>query len=479
MWVAISFLISMCVLQSSADTVCYDQLGCFTDDYPFGGTPERPVTYLPETPEQINTRFYLDTRRGVDTEIFNDQMTKLGRTTFDPKKMTRFIVHGFVQNGDTAWMNAMSEKLLIVDDVNVIRVGWIGGSLQLNYPQSCSDTEVVAAEIALMINNIKAQWSSSSSDLFHCIGHSLGAQTCGYLGARVSPKIAQITGLDPAGPYYENTPAEVRLDSTDAQFVDVIHSDAEKLKNLGMGINQVSGHIDFWPNDGIAQPGCDQNILSTIVGVDGVVEGAQDFVACNHLRVIDFYMESITSSCPFSGNPCVSYQDYLNGKCNDCTNGNCVSMGYHSKDSISTAMAASNVQPNNYLQTGSMAPFGEWMAYVTVNLGLSSDGFDGNLFLTLYGPSSNTEQEQLSNEGETLELRPSGVYQYTAQYSSFPSGFNKVKLLFTKDEWTIFNQYLVVDSITVWANHEQKLYTFCGDSNKQLSEDTRYSFYTC
>ena len=61
------------------------------------------------------------------------------------------------------------------------------------------------------------------------------------------------------------------------------------------------------------------------------------------------------------------------------------------------------------------------------------------------------------SEGESLELRPSGVYQYTAQYSSFPSGFNKVKLLFTKDEWTIFNQYLVVDSITVWANHEQKL----------------------
>ena len=67
-----------------------------------------------------------------------------------------------------------------------------------------------------------------------------------------------ISGLDPAGPYYENTPLEVRLDSTDAQFVDVIHTDAEKLVNMGMGINQVSGHVDFWPNDGIAQPGCDQ-----------------------------------------------------------------------------------------------------------------------------------------------------------------------------------------------------------------------------
>lgn len=478
MWI-VALLASMLFCQSQADTICYDGLGCFTNDYPWGGTDERPVSYLPETPEQINTRFYLDTRREKDTEIYSDQMTKLSRSTFDPKKMTRFIVHGFVQNGDTAWMKAMSEQLLVVQDVNVIRVGWIGGSLQLNYPQSVSDTEVVAAEIAVLINNIKAQFSSSSSDLFHCIGHSLGAQACGYLGARVSPKIAQITGLDPAGPYYENTPLEVRLDSTDAQFVDVIHTDAEKLKNLGMGINQVSGHIDFWPNDGIAQPGCDQNILSTIIGIDGVVEGAQDFVACNHLRAIDFYMESITSSCPFKGNPCMSYQDYLNGKCLTCTNGDCVSMGYGSINSLSTAMTASTTQPNNYLQTNSLAPYCEYMAYVTVTLGLSSDGFDGKLFLSLYGPNENTEQEQLSEENVSLELRPSGYYQYTAQYSSFPSGFNKVKFLFEKDEWTIFNQYLVVDTITVWANHEQKLYTFCGDSNKQLSENTRYSFYTC
>lgn len=35
-----------------------------------------------------------------------------------------------------------------------------------------------------------------------------------------------ITGLDPAQPYFQGTPPEVRLDKTDAEFVDVIHTDS-------------------------------------------------------------------------------------------------------------------------------------------------------------------------------------------------------------------------------------------------------------
>ena len=35
------------------------------------------------------------------------------------------------------------------------------------------------------------------------------------------------------------------------QFVDVIHTDAKHLiPNFGLGINESSGHLDFWPNNG-------------------------------------------------------------------------------------------------------------------------------------------------------------------------------------------------------------------------------------
>ena len=74
-------------------------------------------------------------------------------------------------------------------------------------------------------------------------------------------KLLCLAGLDPAGPLFENTPEEVRLDAGDASFVDVIHSDAEKLIDLGLGIATLSGDVDFWPNDGINQPGCDKVIF--------------------------------------------------------------------------------------------------------------------------------------------------------------------------------------------------------------------------
>jgi hypothetical protein len=41
-------------------------------------------------------------------------------------------------------------------------------------------------------------------------------------------------GLDPAEPCFEGTPELIRLDPSDAQFVDVIHTDAAPIiPNLG------------------------------------------------------------------------------------------------------------------------------------------------------------------------------------------------------------------------------------------------------
>ena len=56
----------------------------------------------------------------------------------------------------------------------------------------------------------------------------------GYAGERVAG-LGRITGLDPAEPFFQFMPPSVRLDPTDALLVDVIHTDADSIFNLGAG----------------------------------------------------------------------------------------------------------------------------------------------------------------------------------------------------------------------------------------------------
>jgi pimeloyl-ACP methyl ester carboxylesterase len=137
--------------------------------------------------------------------------------------------------------------------VNIIMADWSKGN-GFPFEKATSNTQVVGAEIALFINYLIAQHGSKATD-FHVIGHSLGGQVAGYAGERVVG-LGRITGLDPAGPFFDNTGPSVRLDPSDALFVDVIHTDGAHNLLLGLGTLQPMGHVDFYPNGGYDQPKC-------------------------------------------------------------------------------------------------------------------------------------------------------------------------------------------------------------------------------
>lgn len=81
-------------------------------------------------------------------------------------------------------------------------------------------------------------------------------------------------GMDPAGPLYEGHPVAVRLDSTDAMFVDAIHTNAAPLHRGGAGLMDVSGHVDFYLNGGMRQPGCPNFISGSFTElIRGKLEG--------------------------------------------------------------------------------------------------------------------------------------------------------------------------------------------------------------
>ncbi|CAL4100279.1 unnamed protein product, partial [Meganyctiphanes norvegica] len=172
---------------------------------------------------------------------------------------TKIIIHGFLDSYAATWMVDMVRAFHEYGDINVITVDWSGGSRAL-YTQATANTRLVGLEVAHLVNWLHRIYSVNPAKV-HIIGHSLGAHTSGYAGERI-PGLGRITGLDPAEPYFQYMDPVVRLDPSDASFVDVIHSDSDSIFSsvlaLGYGMEQPAGHIDFYPNDGRSQPGCSE-----------------------------------------------------------------------------------------------------------------------------------------------------------------------------------------------------------------------------
>lgn len=82
---------------------------------------------------------------------------------------------------------------------------------------------------------------------------------------------------------------------------------------LGYGMSTPCGHIDFYPNNGKEQPGCDlsETPLPLTLIRDGIEEASRVLVACNHIRAIKLFTDSINSKCPYVAHQCDSYEHFL------------------------------------------------------------------------------------------------------------------------------------------------------------------------
>ena len=114
----------------------------------------------------------------------------------------------------------MAWNFLDQEDCNTIIVDWAESAFQKQYGQAAADCRVVGAQIAQLVDWFKSQVQVDPVNV-HIIGHSLGAHIAGYAGERL-PTLGRITGMDPAGPYFQEMQPAVRLDETDATFVDAV-----------------------------------------------------------------------------------------------------------------------------------------------------------------------------------------------------------------------------------------------------------------
>ncbi|XP_005387964.1 PREDICTED: pancreatic triacylglycerol lipase-like [Chinchilla lanigera] len=447
--------------------ICYNKLGCFSDAAPWGGTIIRPLKMLPWAPSIINTRFLLYTNENPSNyqELVADA-SKIKNSNFKTNRKTRFIIHGFTDKGEENWLTNMCKNMFQVESVNCICVDWKGGS-RTGYTQATHNIRVVGAEVAYFVKVLQSELGYSPSNV-HVIGHSLGSHAAGEAGKRTDGAIGRITGLDPAEPYFQDTPEEVRLDPSDAQFVDVIHTDAgPMIPNLGLGMSQTVGHLDFFPNGGVEMPGCQKNIISQIVDIDGIWEGTRDFVACNHLRSYKYYTDSIVNPSGFSGFSCSSYNDFSANKCFPCTSGECPQMGHYADRFPGKT---SGVGRKFYLNTGDSSNFARWRYRVAVTL--SGKQVTGYVLVSLLGNGGTSKQYQIYKG----LLQPGKTHTNDFDSDVDVGDLQNVKFLWNNNVINPTLPKVGASRITVTRN-DGRVFNFC--SSETVREDVLLSLSLC
>lgn len=85
-------------------------------------------------------------------------------------------------------------------------------------------------------------------------------------------------GLDPAKPYFDVVSVDKRIQSTDAIFVDIIHTNSGELWQGAVSFTDTLGQVDFYPNGGSHQKGCTDVCIGD---------------SCINIDFIDFFRGSI------------------------------------------------------------------------------------------------------------------------------------------------------------------------------------------
>jgi len=225
----------------------------------------------------------------------------LNKTHFNSSHPVKILFHGFSDKASTRWTRAVSNAYMRSGDYNVFSVDW-ESLAQSPWYTTAAKNAVFPAHLATdLIALLTSQEVGVAWKDIHLIGASLGAHAAAVAGYLTEGKCGRLTGLDPSGPLHHSVHPWLRVDPTDAQYVEVIHSAGK-----WVGDEDVSGHADFFPNLGRApQPGC---------------AGRESLdLTCSHFVSWHMFAKSIDAGLDgddrFLSLRCRSEKDFTSGKC--------------------------------------------------------------------------------------------------------------------------------------------------------------------
>ncbi|XP_042859663.1 pancreatic triacylglycerol lipase-like [Penaeus japonicus] len=204
----------------------------------------------------------------------------LDQSPFNASLPTLIVYHGFWGTANRKFLKISNSSVISVDYRTLVVSPWYNYAVENVYRVS----NYTAAMLEWMHEN-----AGFRAENAHFVGHSLGAHTAGLTAKYFTVgTVARVTGLDPAGPLFYDKPPDRRLDRSDATFVDVMHANGGSLVQGCIAMNQSLGHVDFYPNGGMHQPGCS-------IG-DPVSNWMDLFADCSHMRAASLWVESIRAT---------------------------------------------------------------------------------------------------------------------------------------------------------------------------------------
>ncbi|XP_015793291.2 inactive pancreatic lipase-related protein 1 [Tetranychus urticae] len=495
---------------SSSSDKCYGALGCFgTRD--FSDLNGQPITFAPQSPEEINITFKLFTPENPYSSIdfkYNLEQFQLNNSPFDARKKVKFIIHGFTSSFDEMdWMGKLKDLILEgqPNQYNVFGVDWSNGAKTINYFQAVANTRVVGAALAHFIKKLN-QISGLKFSNVHLIGHSLGAHVSGYAGERIqNPKIGRITGLDPAGPSFYSNESSLRLDPSDASYVDAIHTDYGNLVVEGLGIEDALGDIDFYPNGGYRQPACGKTKGLFNVLNQGVIKGISETISCNHQfapRLMLINPEQLTENCQFVGYQCSNYDDYEKGKCTDCgTDGKkCAVLSIFGETDRGSGQAFQEQKQTRfrdaafkkyYYKTGAQSPYCLHHYGIEIHLANNSESGTGSFTLDLEGSKRKADGIKVS---ETFSsFKPGQTYTFLVTYEKSLGSLRKAVMKWTFKGIDVLNPLKLISSpkmiidrlaIKYMSNidprlREEESSILCPEQSDTVSNGKQINFVPC
>ncbi|KAG6462270.1 pancreatic triacylglycerol lipase [Manduca sexta] len=232
-------------------------------------------------PDRTNA-YHLFTWRNptISQPLVMGDVNRLRNSNFDGSKRTIILMHGFMGSVTSGFNTVLVPAFLSYEDVNVIILDWSSGS-------HWGPNAALAAEAAARFVNWLNSQSGGSPARYHIVGYSVGGHGAAILARHVNGNVAYVTGLDPAMRWDSNNVFR----PNDAAYTEIIHTNAGN-----MGILEPHAHVDFYPNGGSGQPGCNTAL-------------------CDHYRSYYFMAETLRTG-GFTGHRCNTLTDAQRGTCN-------------------------------------------------------------------------------------------------------------------------------------------------------------------